>query len=221
MDRYQKLSIALKYYLIGKNYVRALEAFKFAADRHVGKRKDGVTPEFQHQIEIALHVTTLKDLINEEDCIIAALLHDVQEDHNVDSETIGRLFGSDIQRAAWRLTKEFSSYKKNSEEYFTEIAKDPIASIVKGCDRVHNLNSMPGVFTKEKQQEYIKEAEENFLKMLKKAADNFPKQHLAYMNIRHMIKTQISLVRAGLNGMMVRENKEAEAKLAKPTQANQ
>lgn len=38
----------LKILLAGANYHRALKALHFAARHHVGTRKDGVTPEFDH-----------------------------------------------------------------------------------------------------------------------------------------------------------------------------
>lgn len=189
MDAFKKREVALKYYLLGREYTAALIALNFAAGHHIGLRKDGVTPEFQHQLEIALHIVTLSlPLELEENCIIAALLHDVQEDHAVESATIAAKFGPEIKEAVWLLTVKFEGYRKNANEYYTQIADNQIAAIVKGCDRVHNLNSMHGVFVDTKKASYIDEVVEHFIPMLKRAADNFPHLHQPLMNIRQTLK---------------------------------
>ncbi len=197
--RFEKLKLALKYYLIGREWTKALEAFAFAEKHHIGLRKDGETPEFQHQIEIALRITTLKNLRNEEKCIIIALLHDIREDHKIQSSEIEAQFGIEVREAVDAMTVKFNGWRKSSEEYYDTISQNVLASIVKGCDREHNLNSMNGVFKHEKKLSYIEEVEAHILPMLKKAADLFPDQHLAYMSIRHSLKSIVSHVRFSLN----------------------
>lgn len=201
MNRYDKLSIALRNYLLGARYYSALNCFDYAQKIHTGLRKDGVTPEFQHQIEIALFITTLKDLQNEEAVISAALLHDVLEDYpNVSPQDIKKLAGKEVRDAVVLLSKEVEGRTRCSPEaYFSQISKNPIASIVKGCDRIHNLRTMVGVFTKEKQLKYVKEALEFFLPMLKVSFGLFPIQHLAYVNIRTTLKIQIEMITAIYN----------------------
>jgi (p)ppGpp synthase/HD superfamily hydrolase len=196
MKQYNKLSIALRNYLLGARYHTAMKVFDYAQKIHNGFRKDGVTPEFQHQIEIALFITTLKDLQNEEAVISAALLHDVLEDYpEIRTSDIKKLAGKDVMTAVVLLSKEVQGQVRCSpEEYFNQIATNPIASIVKGCDRIHNLRTMVGVFTKEKQLRYVKEAQQFFLPMLKEAFGLFPIQHLAYVNIRTTLKIQIELI---------------------------
>ncbi len=76
------------------------------------------------------------------------------------------------------------------------MATDPIASIGKGGDRMHNLQSMIGVFTKDKQKNYVTEAENKIIPMLKLARRNFPQQELAYENIKLVLNTQMQLIKA-------------------------
>lgn len=202
MTKYSKLSIALQNYLHGAKYFRALKAFAFAKGIHTGFRKDGITPEFQHQIEIALFIITLKGLDDEEDCIIAAILHDVLEDYpRYGMRELVDLVGEQSAHSVKLLSKSIHGvdlYKENPSSYFYHIGGDAVSSIVKGCDRVHNLRTMVGVFTIEKQQQYLMETVGYFLQMLKMAAGNFPSQYLAYMNIRTMLKTQMELIQAVL-----------------------
>jgi hypothetical protein len=196
--RYDRLTGALDSYLRDRGYARALRALEFARERHRGRRRDGVTPEFQHQVEIALYLTTLKDLPDEEQALTVALLHDVVEDYDVAPEELERLFGADVARRVWLLTKIYRGEAKDPDAYFDAISRDPIASLVKGADRVHNLQSMVGVFSPDKQREYADEAERRFLPMLKDAERRFPGHGAAYRNIRHMIKSQLALIRAAL-----------------------
>lgn len=200
-NKFQKLHIALQNYLHGARYFRALKAYHLAKQHHTGTRKDGITPEFQHQIEIALLITTLKDVVNEEDCIIVALLHDLLEDYPyVTAADISKLVGDNATTSIITISKKLKGKERceSLEQYFVGISKDQEASIVKGCDRIRNLQTMVGVFSVEKQREYLDETYQYFLPMLKIAAGNFPMQYLAYMNIRTTLKSQIELLEACL-----------------------
>ena len=122
--------------------------------------------------------------------ITAALLHDVMEDYPESEHKFLNIFDVDT----WNLCGKLNKNGKDSKHYFDVISKDPIASIVKGADRIHNVNSMVGVFSKDKQTKYIKEVTEHFLPMLKEARKTFPSQMDAYANIMHMLRSQINLL---------------------------
>lgn len=197
MNRYNKISIALQNYLHGAKYYTALRAFEFAKNIHIGTRKDGITPEFQHQIEIALYITTLRNVEFEERVIAVALLHDILEDYeDIGVGELEGLVGIEVSKAVVLISKSINGKMRYLEikEYFDGIACNPIASIVKGADRIHNLQSMSGIFTVDKQRQYLAETSVYFLPMLKRAAGLFPMQYLAYMNIRTMLKSQIQLL---------------------------
>lgn len=198
MQRYDKLHTALKYFLIGRKYHSALCALNFAKIHHTGVRKDGVTPEFQHQIEIALYITTLPDLMYPEVTLGATLLHDVIEDYNVSPEEMRHAVGQELTDISRLLSKKekYSGAEKPLDVYFADIAKHPVCSIIKGADRIHNVQSMIGVFGTEKQAKYLDEVEHQFIPMLKTAKYNFPQQTAAYFNILHMLRSQTQLIRA-------------------------
>jgi (p)ppGpp synthase/HD superfamily hydrolase len=187
-ERYAKLGIQLKGYLKGKGFHKALEAFTFAKEIHDGYRKDGMTPEFQHQIEICLFILTLKEVKDEENTLIAALLHDVREDYNIPHKVIEEKFGTIAADAVEKLTKVFNGNKKDTYDYFRVIAECPIASIVKLADRIHNISTMVGVFSIEKQEKYIEEVKEHFLPLVKIVRNRFPEQSLSYYNMGTFIK---------------------------------
>lgn len=201
MNRFEKLFTALKYYLIGRDFVKAQKALQFARSYHTGKRKDKVTAEFQHQLEICMYLTTLKiNPLMEEELLMVALLHDIMEDYGISMEEMEQKFGKSVTRRVWLLTKKYKGViTKPLELYFKDIADDEITSLAKGADRIHNLQTMIDVFSDEKQLSYVEEVEKYFLPMIKQAKYNFPEQGAAYFNIQLMLQNQIQLVKKSLN----------------------
>lgn len=189
MTQYEKIKLSLRYYLLGKGWYTAVAALEFGESVHTGTRKDGVTPEFEHQVRIAHYLRTL-DLMYPEQTIAAGLLHDVREDYNIPDYELVRRFGQEITTACIILDKN----GKEKAAYFREIAGNPLTSPVKGGDRIHNLQTMVGVFKREKQLSYVAEVKDEFFPMLKDARRSFPQQERAYENIKHMLESQLELI---------------------------
>lgn len=118
------------------------------------------------------------------------------EDYNIPVDVMNKEFSPEITVIVLKLSKVYQGKKKDLKQYFQENSECPVASIVKGSDRIHNLQNMVGVFSIEKQKSYVKEVEEHFLPMIKKASYNFSQQTGAYHNIKHFLKSQIELVQA-------------------------
>lgn len=194
-QKYKKLTIAIRYWLLGKGYLKALKAMEFARKYHIGKRKDGMTPEFQHQLEIVSYLRTL-DVMDLELVITATFLHDVLEDYDVEQGTIIDEFGEDVNDVVWLLTKTYKGAKKTPAQYFEGISGCPRASLIKGADRVNNMGSMVGAFTLNGQKHYVTEVENHFFPMLKIARQAFPQQESAYENIKLILENQVRLVKS-------------------------
>lgn len=206
IEKYNKLEISLRYWLLGMSqskpeYLAAIHAYDFAREYHTGKRKDGVTPEFFHQLCIGQYLRTLHtSLMHPSQCLAVAALHDVSEDYFVPNSQLQTRFGALIATAAELLNKLLpDGSKKDIEQYFENISRCPIASIVKGADRIHNLQTMVGVFSAKKQREYLDETKNYFLPMIKRARRAFPEQEPAYENIKLMLNSQIQLLEAALS----------------------
>lgn len=195
--RHEKQKIAMRVWLEGRRYWVALKAMGIVLDLEKGTRKDGYTPKFHHQLSVARLLTTLEPhLINPELTIACAFLHDILEDHG-DIWTRERLeeeFGKTVADAVWRLTKKSRGLVKTPESYYGEIAKCPIASIVKPVDRAHNLITMPGVFSMEKQVCYLGELEEYYYPLIRAARRTFPHQYPAYENLKINLRCQHRLL---------------------------
>jgi len=199
LAHYKKLRQALRYYLLGAQYFCAAEALEVAESYHTGLRKDGITPEFQHQIEIAHYVRTLPDLMYPEETIVAALFHDTPEDKGLSISVIQDIGGELAAEATHLMNKN----GKSMELVMCELANNAIGSIAKGADRSHNIQTMDGAFSIDKQLRYANEVEAYFLPMLKIARKKFPRQERAYENIKHILTCQTELIRLRLKKPVV------------------
>lgn len=194
---YAKQFIAMRYWLLGREFYLALDALEYASKYHTGKRKDGITQEYFHQLSIGRYTKSiLTSLEYPEETLATVFLHDISEDYAVSATEIRERFGERISEAVQLLTKKFGDYRKADTEYYRDITGNKIASVAKGADRIHNIQTMVGVFTYEKQKEYIEETETYILPALKEARRIFPRQEPAYENIRHVLVSQIELLRA-------------------------
>ena len=188
--QFEKDHAAMKNYLLGRGYKTALRVLPFASNLHDGFRKDKVTPEFHHQIRIAFSILNLRDVVNEELCVCLAFLHDTPEDKNISYSVLNGKFGKDIARKACILDKHQFTHEGSC---FAAIAEDIDCSIVKGADNGDNIQSMVGVFTKEKMTSYMHRTKQYVLPMLKHASNNFPEQSFAYSGLRLRLKDQLLL----------------------------
>ena len=205
--KFEKDLAFLRSWLLGKEWWVAHEALEFARGKHTGLRKDGETPEFHHQVHIALSARTLAPYYEHaEDTIAVCFLHDVLEDFDdVTLQDIEDSFGTRIAQATDLLTKKHRGTVKAQEAYFGDLASDPIASVVKGLDRCHNVWTMRDVFETEKQQSYIDEIDRWFLPMLKAARRQFPRQEPCYENIAQQLRAMRDIYRWAHGQMEVLE----------------
>lgn len=204
-ERFKKKVSITRSFLQGRNYHAALRALELGMKWHTGVRKDNETPEFMHQVEITQYMITLEPhLVLPEQTLAACLLHDLTEDYEeFDARELRQEFPAETAAAVETLSKlrgrKESRFKLDDAVYYREIQSSPIASLVKGADRINNVGSMHGVFTREKQFAYIRETEELVLPMLKAARRLHTEQHAAYENIKFVLNTQIRLIRAALD----------------------
>lgn len=192
-----KRRVALRYWLLGAGYHQALDALDLAEGYHNGTRKDGVTPEFAHQIAIAHYLRTLAPhLLHPEETLTAGLLHDVREDYGVGDDELRVRFGDTVADAVDAMTKTFRGDDRDEDDVFARIAASPVASVAKAADRIHNLQTMLGVFTHEKMTSYADETEQRFLPMIREARGRFSRQEPAYENCKSFLTAQVEFVRA-------------------------
>ena len=196
---FAKLRIALYHKMQAKEMFRACAAFHKAENLHNGTRKDGVTPEFSHQIWIATFITNMElPDSTMETMLISVFYHDAMEDKDLSREEVSRLYGEDVADITWRMTKTWRGTKLSNEEYYNRLIGRPESIMAKAVDRIHNLKTMAGVFKPEKMIEYATEAKEFHLPMLKDGRRDFPQyskqMHLLGSILIIQIDTILSLL---------------------------
>jgi (p)ppGpp synthase/HD superfamily hydrolase len=196
MATFDEDKLFVRGWLAGAGMHRALRAVELGVEWHDGTRKDGVTPEFAHQLWQIQYVRTLTGIRDLETVITTIALHDLPEDRRYDLRWVRAEFGDVVGNSVEAMSKKFfgKNADKSPEHYHYQLALDECASIAKGADRVHNQSSMPGVFTLAKMHEFMTETEQFVLPMLKQARKNFPHQGTAYSSIRVRLKEQIHLI---------------------------
>lgn len=195
LEKFKKLKVSFRYWLLGKaeenpEYYRVLEAMEVAEKYHNGKRKDG-SPEFTHQITICMYLKTIhkyfKDPVK---VFIVALLHDTLEDYYEESKRELQAKFPEEYEYFVRISKVREGVKIPYEQYFGEMKNCYICSIVKLADRIANISTMIGVFSYDKQTQYLEEVNIWFLPMLKHARRMFPQQESAYENLKMLLQVQ-------------------------------
>lgn len=202
-DRHKKQLSVMRGWLEGREYYMAADALELARGSEKGTRKDGKTPKFHHQLSIARLITTLvPHLRYPEETIAVAFLHDLLEDHGDEwtQEMLDARFGTRVAQAVWDLSKKSDGLTKDYDRYFADMTLCPIASVVKLADRAHNLQTMQGVFSLEKQTAYLSEVEEWFFPMIRQARRKFPRQYPAYENLKILLRCQCRLIEHILAG---------------------
>lgn len=202
--RFHKKRRALLSFCEQRNFTMAKSALLFAEQYHAGLRKDDITPEFEHQLDISFYVIKLKGVNQLEQLLAIALLHDLREDygHLVSEHDIELITGPELAKSVALLNKYHpDGSPKKKKAYYREMALDPLASLAKGLDRIHNMYAMRGVFDIEKQLRYARDVTEYIIPMLQKAAHAFPHQILAYERLCKLLTQQVAWVNTHANAV--------------------
>jgi len=198
-----KLYAKVSGWLEGLNYHLAMQALVFARNRHTGTRKDGVTPEFSHQLHMARFLKNLAVLVKNPQRVAALIcIHDTVEDGLATLSDVRQVFPPDITKAVEKLSKIVGGEKMPNVVYYFCMLDDVDVCLVKGIDRMHNIESMPGVFTLEKQRSYLEETEQFTLPMLKEARQRYPDHAEAFDIISHILKSYIIIIRKTMDSRL-------------------
>jgi len=117
------------------NSERFKKAMEFTVKKHEGQKRIGGEPYSSHPIAVA---KLLREAGYDEDYQIAGLFHDLLEDTDATEDELLRFGSPEILEAVKLLTKE-KDYVMS--EYIGRIRKNKMAFVVKGADRLHNLQS--------------------------------------------------------------------------------
>lgn len=154
-------------YLTEEDLVHLERAYRFAEEAHRGQMRKSGDPFIIHPVAVTEILMGLK---MDRSTLIAALLHDVVEDTDVELEVIQEQFGDAVALIVDGLTKLKRSFKymsksehqaENYRKMFIAMAKDVRVVIIKLADRLHNMRTVQHMSEK-KQIEYAEETLEIF-----------------------------------------------------------
>jgi (p)ppGpp synthase/HD superfamily hydrolase len=226
LDSFAKKSIALRYWLQALEYHGALRALNLVGIyERDAFRKDGVTPNMSHFVEIALFLSRLPNIRDRETLIVVGLLHDLVEDHGFPLETVRLIFGEQVATSVFNMTKKFPvmhggtpidigylkpghgsiivhkggdvlrHVERDEDELYEAMSYDEFASLAKPTDRGHNQKTMAGVFGPAKQLGYVDFTDARILPMAKQARQRFVHHEPAYVMVETLLRTQARIVR--------------------------
>ena len=161
MPTIDALSDRLTDYLDSDEIRKVRRAYFYAEQAHDGQRRKSGEPYVTHPLAVA---SVLAEMHMDRDCLIAAMLHDVIEDTEIDFEGISGQFGETVARVVDGVSKlthlEFESKAEAQAENFQKMvlamAEDIRVIIVKLADRLHNMRTL-GAMRPDKQRRIAKE----------------------------------------------------------------
>ena len=129
------------------------DAITFIRRYHAGQMRKSGEPFYSHPLEVASLVASY---LTKTEVIITAILHDVVEDTQISSYMIKYFWGPNISSLVEMLTDLNDSIKKLKPDKGILLYKkiktfDKEASLIKVCDRLHNMRTL-GSMKKEKQK---------------------------------------------------------------------
>ena len=189
----------IKTYATMKGMIQTLKILPYVREKHEGQVRAGAEaiPYVYHPLLMSCHALALG--LDDDAIVSAALLHDVCEDCNV---TIGELPANDeVKLAVSLLTKSGAKTPEAKQQYFTAIAKNPIATMVKLLDRCCNVSGMAAGFSREKLVEYINETETYFYPLMHQAKTDYSQ----YSNQIFLIKYHMTSVVNSLKYQLKRD----------------
>lgn len=124
---------------------RILQATDFAAKKHSAQRNKNAeaSPYINHPIEVAFLLASVGG-VDDEDILIAALLHDTIEDTQTTRDEIVALFGEAVAALVVECTDDMSLPKVERKRLQVEHApeKSSGAKMIKIADKTSNLRTI-------------------------------------------------------------------------------
>jgi len=200
----------LKGYAHGKEYLELELALVIAKQSHSGQFRKAMKyhipePYVSHPIRVASHLMSLG--IDDETTLVAAVLHDVIEDTDVNKFTLSTAgISDDSIEAILLVSKTGKMNDEQAKTHFDNILFSKEASLVKVSDRVHNVSTMVGAFTDEKVRAYIDETRTYILPLAKKAKDRYPIYSNALVSMQYQIESILEFAEMYLEKMKDRDD---------------
>jgi guanosine-3',5'-bis(diphosphate) 3'-pyrophosphohydrolase len=150
-----QLSEKLAEYLTPSELKKVKEAYRFSDEKHLGQMRKSGEPYISHPIAVA---EICADWKLDAQAIMAALLHDLMEDQDVEKDELIERFGAPVATLVDGLSKldklEFQSQVEVQAENFRKMllamARDVRVILIKLADRLHNMRTLDAMAPEKK-----------------------------------------------------------------------
>ena len=179
-----------------------LKAYEFGAVAHEGQTRLSGEPYISHPVAVA---QTLADMHLDPQTIVAAILHDVVEDTEIDLEQLEKEFGQEVAVLVDGVSKldqmQFTSRAEAQSESFRKMMLAMIEDIrvilVKLADRMHNMETL-GAMPREKQARIARETLEIYAPIANRLGINHMKVGLEDLGFRYLHPFRYSVLENAL-----------------------
>ena len=164
-------------------------AIDYAMEKHKNQRRktsvfsEESVPYIVHPFIMACHAHALG--IRNDAVLATVLLHDICEDCGIAPDELP--FSSEVREAVRLLTR---TEPEDLDAYFSAIAGNSTAAIVKALDRCNNVSTMMLGFSTEDIIEYVDETQKYVIPLL----DHIKKEYAQYYDAVFVLKYQIMSV---------------------------
>ncbi len=136
-------------------------AYLFSAEAHEGQRRRSGEPYIYHPVAVA---RILAEMRMDQQCLIAAILHDVIEDTQTGKEQLAERFGDEVAELVDGVSKltqmNFRTHAEAQAENFRKMllamTRDIRVILIKLADRLHNMRTL-GAMPAEKARRIARE----------------------------------------------------------------
>ncbi|MCP4474926.1 MAG: RelA/SpoT family protein [Gammaproteobacteria bacterium] len=157
MSYFTPLQRDLNKYLSKRQVEKIYQSYLFAEEAHSEQKRSSGQPYITHPVATA---KILASMHLDGATIMAALLHDVIEDTDIEKETLRKRFGREVAELVDGVTKltqiEFESYAEAQAENFRKMmlamTKDIRVILIKLSDRLHNMRTLTHLKTRKQRR---------------------------------------------------------------------
>ena len=168
--------------------VRIRDAVELAISAHNGQLRRSGEEYVCHPLHVAC---ILVEIGMDSDAVVAALLHDVVEDTEIELAEITRRFGQDVSNLVDGVTKitqmSFSTREEqqaeNVRKMLLAMSKDVRVMIIKLADRLHNMRTSDG-WAPQKQRDKAKETMDIYAPLAHRLGIRTIKEELEDLSLR-------------------------------------
>ena len=189
-ELYDRLTQAIERNSKNLNKDVIMDALSFAEQAHDGQKRKSGEPYIIHPVEAAI---ILIDMGMDTETVVAALLHDVVEDTEVELLEVQQKFGADVaalvdgvtKLGLLPLTSREEQQAENVRKMLLAMSQDIRVVVIKLADRLHNMRTIDYV-GEQKQRDKSLETMEVYAPIAHRLGIRAVKEELEDLSLKHL-----------------------------------